>query len=314
MSSFKVEDFASEIASLVSEKLNSMLGNITSEAKKNGHVVADSSVVEEEKESATSADYEDEVDFSSDAESEEKSSEAKYDEVSSERVSSSKATLSKSDLVRDCLKRHGGEIKNKDVIDEIKRDHGVEVTASLVSILKKAQTVRPKAKEGLKKREGEKKASGSSLIRAYLEKHGADSANEDVVRYVSKTAGVEVRPTLVSSVRANMKKKGLKKIGRPKSKKSTVKVVIESLKKGPKDGMNLSQVASRAWKSGCSYKGKKGFKGFSQNVYQTLHNLCNKAVKSGSKGKVALVIHEKVEGERFGRYKINPKAVRNQVA
>ncbi len=129
--------------------------------------------------------------------------------VKAESVASNgQAKANKSDLVRDFFKKHGTEVRNKDVVAAIKKESGVELTDSLVSSLrKKASETAPRAAK--KERSGVRTSrvtSGSALIREYLEEHGLDSPNEEVVNHLKKR-GVEVRKTLVSSVRAILKKK-----------------------------------------------------------------------------------------------------------
>jgi hypothetical protein len=241
--------------------------------------------------------------------------------VKAESVASNgQAKANKSDLVRDFFKKHGTEVRNKDVVAAIKKESGVELTDSLVSSLrKKASETAPRAAK--KERSGVRTSrvtSGSALIREYLEEHGLDSPNEEVVNHLKKR-GVEVRKTLVSSVRAILKKKGIK-TARIKRKTRSGRgptmpsAVIEALKKAGKEGMELSEVAQKVVKSGYVYKGNKGIHGITQNVFQALHSLSKKIAHPGFKGTTPVVIHEKNPGQRFGRYKLNPKAMENKVA
>jgi len=235
-------------------------------------------------------------------------------------ASNGQAKASKSDLVRDFFKKHGTEVGNKDVVATIKKESGVELTESLVSSLrKKASEKAPKAakKEGFGVRTS-RVTSGSALIREYLEENGLDSPNDEVVKHLKKK-GVEVRKTLVSSVRAALKKKGIKTTRIKKKTRSgrgptMPSAVIEALKKAGREGMELSEVAQKVVKSGYVYKGNKGIHGITQNVFQALHSLSKKIAHPGFKGTTPVVIHEKNPGQRFGRYKLNPKAVRNKVA
>jgi len=235
-------------------------------------------------------------------------------------ASNGQAKKSKSDLVREFLRKHGTEVRNKDVVEAIRRESGVELTESLVSSLrKKASEKKPMAKKKGENRVWTSRVtSGSSLIREYLEENGLDSPNEEVVKHLKKK-GVEVRRTLVSSVRADLKKKGFKtskvKIKSKSGRGPTMpSAVIEALKKAGKEGMELSEVAQKVVKSGYVYKGNKGIHGITQNVFQALHSLSKKIAHPGFKGTTPVVIHEKNPGQRFGRYKLNPKAVRNKVA
>lgn len=232
--------------------------------------------------------------------------------------SNGEAKANKSELVRQYLKKHGHNVRNKDVVEAIKKETGVDVAPSLVSLLKgKASEKKPQAKRGgAPKVWTSKVVSGSSLIREYLESHGLEVSNEEVVKHVKKSKGADVKPTLVSSVRADLKRKGYKtsrvKVGgrmKVGGRGPTMTcAVVDTLKKAGKDGMELSEVTHKVMKSGYEYKGKKGLAGLTQNVFQALHNLSKKIAHPGFKGRTAIVIHEKVPGRRFGRYKLNPKA------
>lgn len=233
--------------------------------------------------------------------------------------SNGQAKASKSDLVREFLKKHGTEVRNKDVVEAIKRETGVEVTASLVSILRGKESEKKKGPQARKdtKVSTSRVVSGSAVIREYLEQHGLDSSNEEVVKHVKKTKGLDVRPTLVSSVRAHLKRRGIKTsrikkfVGKkPKAGRGPTMpaAVIETLKRAGKEGLELSEVAQRVMKSGYEYKGNKDIHGFTQNVYQALHNLSKRIAHPGFKGNTPVVIHEKTPGHRVGRYKLNPKA------
>lgn len=242
-----------------------------------------------------------------------------------ETVAESNGEVNKSELVRDYFKKHGDNVRNKDVVEGIKKESGVEVAASMVSFIK-ARTAQKAsaAKKGAPKKKSEPKVwtskaiSGSALIREYLEKNGLESSNEEVVASVKKTKGVDVKPTLVSSVRALLKRKGYKtsrvsvvKVGAKKRARkgpTMPAVVVEVLKKAPKEGLELAEVTERALKSGYEYRGKKDLAGLTQNVYQALHTLSKRIVHPGYKGKAAIVLHE------GRRYKLNPKALKNKVA
>jgi hypothetical protein len=223
-----------------------------------------------------------------------------------------------SELIRGYIRRHGLEVRNKDVVEAIRNEEGVEVSHPLVSYIKSKLANSSKSGIGTKKGPGRgKRAEGarktllvqsaSSFIRDYLEKQGLDSSNEEVVKHL-KSKGIEARPTLVSSVRANMKKKGFKtsrvstnKKGRRKGP-TMIEVAVEILKNGPKSGMELSDVAEKALRSGYKYEGRKNLAGLTQNVYQALHTLTKTIPHKGFKGKVAVV---KKDGHL---YKLNPKA------
>lgn len=292
----EIEGVRKEMASLV-EKLGSMLCGILSTKKED--VPSGGSVIEE--------------------------SEPKHEET----VAESNGEVNKSELVRAYFKKHGDNIRNKDVVEGIKKESGVEVAASMVSFIKARIAQKGgESKKGAPKKSTESKVwtskavSGSALIREYLEKNGLDSSNEEVVTSIKKTKGVEVKPTLVSSVRALLKRNGYKtsrvsvsKVSKVGVKKKSAKrgptmpaVVVEVLKKAPKEGLELAEVTERALKSGYEYRGKKDLAGMTQNVYQALHTLSKRIVHPGYKGKAAIVLHE------GRRYKLNPKALKNRVA
>jgi len=239
-------------------------------------------------------------------------------EESASVASNGEAKANKSALVREYLKKHGTDVRPKDVVEGIKREHGVEVNPSLVSLLRSKAA----AGKGAKAKQA-KAVSGSSLIRNYLEAHGLEVSNTEVVDFVKKQHGVVVRPTLVSSVRMNLKKSGhkvskTKKVLIHKAKSgrgpTMPSVVIETLKKAGEEGLELSEVTKKVLKSGYVYKGEKGIAGLTQNVFQALHNLSKKIAHPGFKGNTPVVLHKKAPGQRFGRYRLNPKALKNRVA
>ena len=233
--------------------------------------------------------------------------------------SNGQAKASKSYLVREFFNKHGTEVRNKDVVESIRRETGVEVTPSLVSFLRSKGSEK---KSGVSARKETKivtnrVVSGSSIIREYLTQHGLDSDNEEVVNHVKKTRGLNVRATLVSSVRADLKRKNIKtgRMTKFVGKKSGArkgptmpKAVIYTLKKAGKDGLELSEIAQKVMKLGYEYKGGKSIAGITQNVFQALNNLSKKIAHPGFKGNAPVVIRDKMPGQRVGRYRLNPKA------
>lgn len=235
-----------------------------------------------------------------------------------------KAKPSQSDLVRKYLKEHG-EARNKDIIDLIKRDHDVEVAASLVSYLRSKEFSKGASKKKSKAPAAEKMpsrteniVSGSAMIRHYLERN-PEASNEEVVKELKRTRKVDVKPTLVSSVRAILKRKGTKTariVSRaPKGKKArkclpATVLVVKTLEKGPREGMRLREVAEKVVAAGYEYNGKKGWEGISQNVYQAVHALAQNVSHPGYEGKTPVVIHD--EASRLWR--LNPKAVKKNIA
>lgn len=299
----EIEGVRKEMASLV-EKLGSMLRGILSAKKED--VPEGGAVIEEEiVEGAVSAP----------------------EQISLSVKAESDGEVNKSEIVRSYFKRHGLETRNKDVVEGIKKESGVDVHASMVSFIK-AQIAQKSAsgKKEAPKKDAESKVwtgkavSGSALIREYLEAHGLDASNDEVVSHIKKTKGASVKPTLVSSVRAALRRRGFKtsKVAAAKTESRRLtkrgptmpSVVVEILKKAGKNGMELSEVTLQARKSGYQYRGNKGIAGFTQNVFQALHALSKKVAHPGFKGRTAVVIHE------GRRYRLNPKAkfANNKVA
>lgn len=234
-----------------------------------------------------------------------------------------KAKPSQSELVRRYLKEHG-EARNKDIIDLIKRHHGVDVAASLVSYLRSKEFAKGAPKKKSKAPTASKMparteriVSGSAIIRHYLERNPGAS-NEEVVKELKKTRKIEVRPTLVSSVRAILKKKGMKtsKIKRKAKGKKARKglpmpaLVVRALERGPRDGMKLREMTEKVVASGYEYHGSKGWEGIAQNVYQAVHALSKTVSHPGYEGKTPVILHD----EASKRWRLNPKAVKKDVA
>lgn len=236
-----------------------------------------------------------------------------------------KAKPSQSDLVRRYLKENA-DARNKDIIDLIKKDHGVEVAASLVSYLRskefgKASPKSSKAASAKKAAEPrtERIVSSSAVIRHYLERN-PKASNEDVVATLKKTRKIDVTPKLVSSIRFILKKKGaktsrisLKATAKAKKARKGLPMpalVVKTLERGPREGMKLSEMTERVVKAGYEYHGSKGYEGIAQNVYQAVHTLSRAVSHPGYQGKVPVVIHD----EAGRRWKLNPKAVKKDVA
>lgn len=232
--------------------------------------------------------------------------------------SNGQAKASKSDLVREFFNKHGDEVRNKDVVESIHREAGVEINPSLVSFLRGRESEVKRRVSARKETKivTNRVVSGSSIIREYLTQHGLDSDNQGVVDHVKKTRGLNVRATLVSSVRADLKRKNIKtgRMRRFVGKKSGArkgptmpKAVIYTLKKAGK-GLELSEIAQKVMKLGYEYKGGKSIAGITQNVFQALNNLSKKIAHPGFKGNAPVVIRDKMPGQRVGRYRLNPKA------
>jgi hypothetical protein len=233
--------------------------------------------------------------------------------------------LSQSEMVRQCIKSNP-EARNKDVIDIIKRDHGVEVAASLVSYIR-SKEANKKPRADAKKAGGVKKAttrtarivSNSSLIRQYLEKN-PKAENDEVLKEIKKSHKVEVKPTLVSSVRAILKRKGFK-TARISLKVATKEkkdrkglpmpaLIVRVLEKAPREGMKLREMTDKVIAAGYEYQGNKGWEGIAQNVYQAVHTLSKSIPHAGYEGKTPVVLHDMASK----RWKLNRKATKKKVA
>lgn len=171
----------------------------------------------------------------------------------------------------------------------------------------------------------------SELVRNYFEKHGLEVRNVDLIAAIKKSHGIDVGAANVSIVRKQFggkatKAKKQKAEVKPKAKsrvdeKTRVKIkkeaglkglpmpalCVEILKKAPREGLKLSELAEMVDASGYEYTGDKGYTGMVQNVYQAVHNLSMPKTHPGYKGKVAVVIHDKASK----RYRLNPKAKKN---
>lgn len=226
-----------------------------------------------------------------------------------------------SDLVRGYMSKHAGA-RNKEIIEMIKKDHGVEVNPSLVSFLRgksrKGRKVSVRVKAG-RPAATSRVVSGSSLIREYLEKKPSAS-NEEVVKELKASKKVEVRPTLVSSVRAILKRKGFKtskisigkgfKVRKARKGLPMPALVVKVLERAGREGMKLSEMKSKVIKAGYEYRGSKGEDGILQNVYQAVHALSKTIPHAGYEGKAPVVLHD----HSTKKWKLNPKAVKKEVA
>lgn len=161
----------------------------------------------------------------------------------------------------------------------------------------------------------------SDLIREYFRKHGMEVKNKDVVASLEKTYNVKIEPSLVSTIRGKIyedsKKKTSKKTKVMKTKARVQKKDLKGLPmpalcvevlKQHREGLKWKDVTERVVESGYEYKGKKGYLGIAQNVYQALHALSQKKAHPGYAGKVAVVIHD----EPSKRWKLNPKATKSR--
>jgi hypothetical protein len=161
------------------------------------------------------------------------------------------------------------------------------------------------------------------MIREYLEGH-PDASNDEVVKEIRRSRKVEVKPTLVSSIMAILKKKKKKGASKAKSFQKVDKrekkkgrtglpmpsLVVRVLEKSPREGLKWHETTDKVIAAGYDYRGTKGYEGIAQNVYQALHALSKMVPHRGYKGKTPVVLHD----EMSQRWKLNPKAVKKNVA
>lgn len=160
--------------------------------------------------------------------------------------------------------------------------------------------------------------SKSQAIREYFSKH-KEARNLEVIDYMKKVHNVEVKPSLVSTVKLSMKlQKG--KPGRVKVRKAEGKVKVKARKgrrtglpmvaciakvmSKSKQGMSRDEVLEGVKRLGYRYSGAKGEEGLKNIVYQGLYALSQKKSHAGWKGSVPVLLHD----EQSHTWKMNPKA------
>lgn len=175
----------------------------------------------------------------------------------------------------------------------------------------------PSEPKATRPRRGEKGGvNKSALIRAYFDKH-KDAKNSEVIAYMKKAHNIEVKPSLVSTVKIETAKKG----GRPKAETKAkgkrgrkprgglpmVACVTRVLSKSKsKQGARAEDILAGVKKLGYVYSGDKGDAGFLNCVYQALHDLCKEKDHAGWKGSGPVLLHDK----ETHTWKLNPRAER----
>lgn len=163
--------------------------------------------------------------------------------------------VNRSEKIREYFNKHGMDVRNKDVIDYIKKTYNTEVGPAHVSIIRKNMSqskAAPKAKAKAKTA----KASTTAKVKA--------KAKAKVVA-VKKDLGGLPMGTLCTNL----------------------------LKKhGARDGLKLSELTDLVIKSGYSYKGDKGRDGVLQNVYQALHSLAKEGSHPGYKDETPVIVKD----------------------
>lgn len=179
--------------------------------------------------------------------------------------------INRSEKIRDYFNKHGMAVRNKDVIEYIRKTYNTEVGPAHVSIIRKnmsgkATKAAPKA---------------------------------------SKTKAVKVKSK--AKVEAKAKPKATKTTKSLIADLPMHTLCTNLLKKhGARDGLKLAELTDLVMKSGYSYKGDKGRDGVLQNVYQALHALAKEGNHAGYKGETPVIVKDPTSK----RYKLNPKAKR----
>lgn len=186
--------------------------------------------------------------------------------------------INRSEKIRDYFTKHGMAVRNKEVIDYIKKTYNTEVGPAHVSIIRKnmssGKTVKAKAK-----------------------------------------ATTKAKATIKAKTKAKVKAKSSTKVS-AKVKGDLGKLPMGTLcasllkKHGSRDGLKLSELTDLVIKSGYPYKGDKGRDGVLQNVYQALHSLSREGSHAGYKGETPVIVKDPASK----RYKLNPKAKVQKVA
>lgn len=182
--------------------------------------------------------------------------------------------VNRSEKIREYFTKHGMAVRNKEVIDYIKKTYNTEVGPAHVSIIRKNMS-------GGKATKAKTKAKAS--IKAKTKAKVKAKATTKVSAKVKSDLGKLPMGTLCASL----------------------------LKKhGSRDGLKLSELTDLVIKSGYPYKGDKGRDGVLQNVYQALHSLSREGSHAGYKGETPVIVKDPASK----RYKLNPKAKVQKVA
>lgn len=163
------------------------------------------------------------------------------------------------------------------------------------------------------------KISKSELVRQCFRKN-PEARNQEVIEHIKEKHGIELQPSLVSTVKISMK---IPK-SRPGRIKGSQKSKVGAVRKEKKsrDGLSMTACVTRVmskFKKGMqvdevldrvknlySYKGSKGEEGLKSVVYQALYALSLKKSRRGWEGSAPVLIHD----EENHTWKLNPKAKR----
>jgi len=160
--------------------------------------------------------------------------------------------VNRSEIIREYCSKNK-EARNVDIIEYLKKEHKISVTAALVSSVRK--TMHPELKTG----------------------------------HVKATKARVGRPP--KAVKTG--KAGKARVGRPSKIDLPMPAhVVRVLQGASKEGLKLVEMAELIKKAGYKYAGTKGRQGFIQNVYQAVHNLSIAKTHAGYVGETPVVIHD----------------------
>ena len=184
--------------------------------------------------------------------------------------------VNRSEIIREYCSKNK-EARNVDIIEYLKKEHKISVTAALVSSVRKTMHPEPK----------------TSHVKAGKARVGRPPN--------SGKAGKAVKVGKVGKAR----------VGRPSKIDLPMPAhVVRVLQGASREGLKLAEMAELIKKAGYKYAGAKGRQGFIQNVYQAVHNLSIAKTHAGYVGETPVVIHD---GDSK-RYRLNPKAKKKNAA
>lgn len=166
-------------------------------------------------------------------------------------------------------------------------------------------------------REKDGKVSKSKLIRDFFDRH-PDASNKDLIVFYKEKHKIEIKPQLVSTVKASMGIPKSKRRGRPAKDRTHARVAVASAKRGlpmpacltkviakSKQGLRINEIL-KGLKKLYTYSGKQDEDGLKNVAYQGLYALSKKKPHRGWKGDVPVILHD----EESHTWRMNPKAER----
>lgn len=199
------------------------------------------------------------------------------------------------------------EVKTSETAPEaiVEEKAAEEIEGATAEEVARAVAPEPKATRAVVKRKGG--VNRSELIRNYFLSH-KDAKNSEVIGYMKKEHNIEVKPSLVSTVKISMKAprgKPGRKPGKAQARKGLPMVAcVAKIVNKAKDGMTRDQVLDGVKKLGYEYSGSKGEEGLRNIVYQALYTLSQRQRHAGWKGSTPVLIHD----GRNHTWRLNPKA------